>query len=390
MRELISGDSARKLVLRGETEVLLIHHNDTDGLSAAAILVKALERENLKVRRVCLEKPYPEVVTELFEQSTDNNTLVIMVDFGSGMLDLISRLSIKEKRRCIVLDHHAIFGELAPEVHLINPLSMGLQGEDCSASAVAYFFSQSLNKWNEDLASLGVLGALGDGFISHDKLIGLNQNVMTTALKSSQLNEEFVYRDSQGEYFWRDVVSAVDALGSVGYFRGGPDIAVKGLAFNDLYGMIELSKPFVAQLNQVFQKVASEIQINQAAHISWFNLDNRFEGFGVKTVGLFCQYLRDNNLINPDKFIAGFQPIPRMLPGLPILAPLQTKVSMRVPENLKKRIEDKSQLDLTAILPVATKKLGGFVDACHPLAASTTIPLGEEEALVGIMEKLLG
>jgi hypothetical protein len=47
-------------------------------------------------------------------------------------------------------------------------------------------------------------------------------------------------------------------------------------------------------------------------------------------------------------------------------------------------------LDLTAILPVATKKLGGFVDACHPLAASTTIPLGEEEALVGIMEKLLG
>jgi len=179
MRELISGDSARKLVLRGETEVLLIHHNDTDGLSAAAILVKALERENLKVRRVCLEKPYPEVVTELFEQSTDNNTLVIMVDFGSGMLDLISRLSIKEKRRCIVLDHHAIFGELAPEVHLINPLSMGLKGEDCSASAVAYFFSQSLNKWNEDLASLGVLGALGDGFISHDKLIGLNQNVMS-------------------------------------------------------------------------------------------------------------------------------------------------------------------------------------------------------------------
>jgi hypothetical protein len=390
MRELISGESIKKLVLGQETEVLLIHHNDTDGLSAAAVLVKALDRENLKIRRVCLEKPYPEVVTELFLQSASPNTLVIIADFGSGMLDLLSRLTTKLNRRCIVLDHHAIFGEVGPHVHLINPLSLGLKGEDCSASAVAYFFAKSLNAWNEDLACLGVLGALGDGFIRDNKLVGLNHEVMVDALKGSRMKNDFIYKDLQGEYFWRDIVSAVDALGSVGYFHGGSDIAVKGLADNDLYGMIELSKPFASKLKDSFQQVAAEIQIKETPHISWFNLESRFEQFGVKTVGLFCQYLRDNNLINPDKFIAGFQPIPRTLPGLPILAPKQTKVSMRVPNNLKKLIESKSTLDLTAILPVATNKLEGFVDACHPLAASTTIPLGKEEALIHMMEELIG
>jgi len=45
-------------------EIVLVHHDDGDGLSSAAITKTALEREGYTVKPLCLEKIYPEVIAE--------------------------------------------------------------------------------------------------------------------------------------------------------------------------------------------------------------------------------------------------------------------------------------------------------------------------------------
>jgi hypothetical protein len=377
----------KKLLSLGETEILLLHHNDTDGLSSAAILVRALERANFKVRRICLEKPYPSVLGNLVAESTSDKTLVMLADFGSGMLDFISNLSDEFKRRFIILDHHAVSGRMAERINVINPLVYGLKGEDCSASAVAYLFAKGLNEWNKDLAPIGALGALGDGFLKEGSLHGLNAQVWQDALEGGKVSQDFYFEDQHAKYSWQELVAALDSLGSVGYFRGGADIAVKGLADFDLYGMVELSKPYLKEFNEALKSALNEISIEESKHISWVRLGDRFNSFGVKTVGLFCQQLRDTKRVSPHKYIAGFQPIPAVIPGLGISAPNQIKVSMRVPAVLQDSIVRGEAPALTEILPAATHKLGGLVDACHPLAASTTIPVGDEANLIRLMDE---
>ena len=44
---------------------------------------------------------------------------------------------------------------------------------------------------------------------------------------------------------------------------------------------------------------------------------------------------------------------------------------------------------LNTFLPEATNRLGGFSDACHRLAAATTIAIGKEEVLIDEMEMIL-
>ena len=89
-------------------EVLVLHHNDTDGLSSGAILTKAFLREKMVVRRYALEKPYPLVLKTIFDgEIIDQGQLIVITDFGSGMLSELS--SINNKRyNVLILDHHAI------------------------------------------------------------------------------------------------------------------------------------------------------------------------------------------------------------------------------------------------------------------------------------------
>ena len=54
-----AGELAQWLVIQKPQQIILLHHNDADGISAGAILSKALYRYGFDVRRIALEKPYP-------------------------------------------------------------------------------------------------------------------------------------------------------------------------------------------------------------------------------------------------------------------------------------------------------------------------------------------
>ena len=110
---------------------------------------------------------------------------------------------------------------------------------------------------------------------------------------------------------------------------------------------------------------------------------------GVKMIGAFCDAIKDSNLIDPQKYIAGFQIIPDEIPGFEAIAFNEVKVSMRVAPFMEAEIRAARAMGLNILLPEATSKLGGFSDACHSLTAATTVAIGKEEQLIKEMEHII-
>jgi hypothetical protein len=124
-------------------------------------------------------------------------------------------------------------------------------------------------------------------------------------------------------------------------------------------------------------------------HIQWFHVQHRFFPMGVKMIGAFCDAIKDTGLVDPKKYLAGFQVIPDEIPGFEPIRFNQVKISMRAARPLEELIRAKRALGLNTFLPEATSRLGGFSDACHSLTAATTVAVGKEEALIAEMEKIL-
>jgi hypothetical protein len=178
----------------------------------------------------------------------------------------------------------------------------------------------------------------------------------------------------------------------VGYYRGGPDLGLKVC----LEGRSESSDREHEQLNRLrtehFRREADVLEregIRRSDHIQWFDLKDRFDPMGVKMVGIFCDHLKARPFIRQDQYIAGFQALPAIVPGIGDIGGGQVKVSMRVPELLSEKIRAGEAVGLYDLLPPATEALGGFSDACHSLSAATTISEGLEEDLIAAMEKIL-
>lgn len=387
-------EHAQRIAAHPPAQVVLLHHNDTDGLSSGAILGKAFERLQVPQYRYCLEKPYPEVVrTLLAERDLPAETLVVFADFASGMLPTIAETNVHQ-RPVLVLDHHTITSVADERITVLNPRAFGVSGDRaCAASAICALFASEVSPLNNDLSALGVLGAIGDRQYTEDgSLEGVNLLVAERAT-------ERVSRDNGG---WRILTGEheqcnadelrvmVDALGSFGYLRGGPDIAIKGL----LEGFDRRYRISAERLQQEcaahYQELLLSAPFRQQGQITYFSLGASFSQMGVKTVGLLCEWMLRDGVVPLDHYLAGFQPIPPMVPGVPLITSPMIKVSMRVPAPLRFRIERGELPPLTELLVPATEALGGFVDACHLFAAATTIAPGDEDPLITAMTARLG
>src|SRR5664280_2416836 len=77
--------------------VQVFHHNDSDGLTSGAILTRAFERRGFRVRRFCLEKPYPAVLEKVYEQQGE---ILVFADFAGRLAPLLSELN--QGRNCLL------------------------------------------------------------------------------------------------------------------------------------------------------------------------------------------------------------------------------------------------------------------------------------------------
>lgn len=351
-------------------EVILIHHDDADGVASGAVIRRALEREGFRVRSVCLEKVYPEVIE--FIHSKDNQILFYS-DIGSSHADLISEFNAN-RNLVIILDHHDPVPATDPKVIDLNLELYGpWKGEtDFAGATCCYLFAKALNKGNVDLSYLALTGSCE----IPGELGGFNKEALDEAIEAgvTTLRGRNILINKFG-ITTRELFKYLQILSSVGYYQGGPEMATR-LALN---GMTEEIRSKIKEL-EVKRKNANKRliyilyrkRLRKTEHVQWFNDEDVYAGMGTKTIGTFCSMLSfRGRLIDPNKYVMGMMRVPREVPGYGLLSKDFMKVSVRAPKPMQELIDADKIPSAVELLKRAT---GGFGLADgHAYAASAVI-----------------
>ena len=165
--------------------IRVISHLDADGLSSAAILIKALERDGRNYSLSTVHQLDEKFVTQVMNEPYKN---VFFTDIGSGQIGLI-RKCLKSKK-IFILDHHQFEdNDKSENVCHVNPHMVGINGStEVSGSGVTYLFARTLNEENVDLAHIAIVGAIGDvqearGFQK------LNREILEDAKKTGKIKQ---------------------------------------------------------------------------------------------------------------------------------------------------------------------------------------------------------
>ena len=380
------------------SDVTLIHHNDADGLTSAAVLQTCLTRAGFSVRRICIERVHPPIVDRIHEQFPST---IFYVDLGGQAAPLISDAN-NGRRTTLILDHHHPHKPTDPKVLNISTEFFGLSGDmDISASTAAYFFALELDSGNRDLAYIGVLGAVGDEHNREGALIKDNRDALMDAVAQGDVeietnadgNEKYLLTRFGGQIPMALLAISVTTLGGVGYYSDGPDLGVRVC----LEGLFEEAERRLEELREIQQKAYEETSarlmrdgFRETKYIQWFTVGDDFSPMGVKIIGEYCWDIRNDDFIDPEKYIVGFQNMAPEIPGLGVFDWSQTKVSMRLPTSLERKIlVDRTMPGLSYLVPEAARQVGGSIDACHDYTAATIVDIGKEEALIAAMDKLV-
>ncbi|MDR0198917.1 MAG: DHH family phosphoesterase [Methanomassiliicoccaceae archaeon] len=170
--------------IAGAKDVLVVAHIDADGICAAAIASRALDRLNKEHEITFVKKLDDDSVAAVNRSPA---SLVWLVDLGSGYLSMITRQNV------VVADHHvpdqrwmtgqtSLF-DFSGLVH-VNPHNCRMDGAgEISGAGVTYVISKALDEKNVDLAYLAVVGASGDVQDQDGSgLVGYNRRILKDAV----------------------------------------------------------------------------------------------------------------------------------------------------------------------------------------------------------------
>lgn len=196
---------AREMVESSE-KVTVYSHTDCDGITAATVLSKVLERLDMdhEVRIININE-VPEV-----ELSSD---LTIFSDLGSGQR---VHENLKSNSRVLILDHHPPVRKMnftAPSGDFleINPIFYGMDGSThVSGGGLTYLLAREFGY--RDLSWMGLLAAVGDmQNITLGKMEGLNRDILQDSVR-----EGYVECQSDLTIYGRHTRPLVNALSYFG------------------------------------------------------------------------------------------------------------------------------------------------------------------------------
>ncbi len=371
----------------GVREAVVLHHDEADGLTSAALTQLALSSLGLNTRLICLDKLYPEVVKDV---ESGRPRVVAYVDLGSGHVDWLVEAN-SSKGLVLVLDHHDTTSIQNPLLYNLNPELYGFSGEkDASSATVAYLFCKTVDPELSNHAHLATIGSL--------EIPGETQGINLIAV--SDAKERGLVRDSgkgdlkiqaKGMNLSRTRASSLlNILGSVGYYRNGPEMGIEACTTGFTDQTMAMAKEFEEERKQANRKMLATIKrdgLSQKKNIQWFHAHDNYKGMGGKVVGSFCSYIRYQRGINPVKYLIGMMNVPADIPGWGKLSSSMVKVSGRAPQILTSLIEKGKKPSLSKILPESCSKVGGFGDG-HSVAASGVFPIGKEEMFVDEIDRL--
>ena len=372
-------------------DITLVHHNDTDGITAGAILRASLMRAGFAVENIPIERVHPAFLPAIH---TPERRLILYADLGGQSADVISRY-IPDGSRVIILDHHLPAPGEFPRLLQVNPEQFGIDGDSQSAAAaVACFFALALDGGNEDLAALAVLGAVGDHQMTEGRCEGLNGLLLETAVRRGDLQPDktdvaagWLFPRFQDRNL-READRLVIALAVNGYYRRGADLAIDACLNGPDDRTLAFSVETAALQQDRFDREMARIRregLGRAGEIVWTDVEDRFYPLGLKAIGLFCETIIREGMADGDRYVVGFQRFPGENPYLGRFAGKETKVSFRVTPGLKRSIERGERPDLMQLVPRAVHRAGGFAEACHRFMAACTIPEERKTDLIRLL-----
>ncbi|MBM3199414.1 DHH family phosphoesterase [Candidatus Woesearchaeota archaeon] len=161
--------------------IKVVSHLDCDGLTAAAIITKALSREGLNFSLSIVKQVDQNVLEELSKEKYD---CYIFTDLGSGYLSSVEKHL--GGKNVFILDHHSP-EDFNTGVSHVNPHMFGIDGsKEISGAGTAYIFAKSLNEENKDLAHLAIIGAIGD-IQEKQGFTGMNMEILEDAVSSEKM-----------------------------------------------------------------------------------------------------------------------------------------------------------------------------------------------------------
>ena len=368
-------------------EVPIIFHDDADGLCSAAIASMALDRVSIKYRLYCIEKLHPAIVKLLHSKGYK---LYIYLDIGSGRADLIMKSIEEQDSRAIIVDHHDPRRVESERVIHLNPELYGFSGEtDVSGSTATYLFMRELSKL-DDAAWMAVVGSAeipGD-------LKSLNRIPLEDAVKVGDVE---VKRARNRERYlikflkkpWNKLSSILTAMGSVGYYRDGPYLAVEFLKKRMIEEdrVKEFEELRKKKFNQAFAILAKK-GLRVDGMVQWFHLGELFKGLGSKTVGTFTSMLSYRRICSPDKYLIGFMKFEKNLPRIGEIDGEWVKASIRTPKHVADEIRAGKLPPASELTVKSAEKVGGSGDG-HSFAASALIPAGREGEFIEEFNRLI-
>ncbi len=183
---LETAERAAETILDHQNDsITLVSHMDADGISAAAVMSKALNRMEIRHQTKFVQMLYPEIVEEL-----DIGELTIFTDLGSSQLKNLK--SKFEGNEVIISDHHVPEEnqEWTGLVHF-NAHKEGLDGvEEISGSGMSYLIAKALDSKNKDLSAQSLIGAIGDVQNAWGKLKGFNRKIAEDGIEEGVIRKD--------------------------------------------------------------------------------------------------------------------------------------------------------------------------------------------------------
>jgi single-stranded-DNA-specific exonuclease len=135
-----------------DSEIQVVSHFDTDGITSAAIMIQALKK---------MDRPFSlRIVKNLDEESIkklSKDKVTVFLDLASNSIHHIIGHGL---RNVFIIDHHEIIQDIPDEISMVNPQLHDKQ--KISASGLVYLFCRQLDNDARNYAKLAVLGMIGD------------------------------------------------------------------------------------------------------------------------------------------------------------------------------------------------------------------------------------
>ena len=179
-----------------QDSIRIISHYDADGITAGAILAKALARKYINFHLSLTKSLNIETVRKI---KNEDNSIILFFDMGSGQISMLENENFSNTN-IIIYDHHAPIKQ--SKITQINPYFFGYDGMyECCSATISYLLAINIDLSNTDLISLAFAGIVGDKQLP---LKGINKEIVADGMKNNEIVEEKGFGIPQSEYPAKD------------------------------------------------------------------------------------------------------------------------------------------------------------------------------------------